>query len=215
MISSVFGRRLLSAFAAVTLMSCGNLYNFDSGGGGAKAQIFGTIQLVNVDSQLRDFVIFVYTDLCETNKSDPAICNNLLLPDDLPLITNKEYSGIRKLRVRADGDREFRVKKIKKGNLTVAVLQDSATDPDQTIDPEDVTITRDGGGNIVPNATNAVAVFGPNPQFDDIRRNARIDFGDTDLDFPTAVATAEFPESTSSTTNTTITTSTTSTTVVE
>ena len=170
--------------APFVLASCGSLYDF--GGSSSKIKVSGTIIAVVVADPDRDIEVFVYTDICETNNSDPVLCANLLLPEDIPLLTKNDYRSLQQVRVKAGGNGSFNVKGVKKGNLTVAYLQDNAVNPDRTIDPEDITISRDGNGDIIPDADNAVAMQADDGRLDDARKNVRLD--DVSIVFPAAVA---------------------------
>jgi hypothetical protein len=193
--------------APFVLASCGSLYDF--GGGSSAIKVSGTIIAVVVADPDRDIEVFVYTDICETKNSDPVLCANLLLPEDIPLLTKNDYRSLQQVRVKAGGNGSFNIKRVKKGNLTVAYLHDNAVNPDRTIDPEDITITRDGNGDIIPNAANAVSMQADDGRLDDARRNVSLD--DVSIDFPAAVA--DSSGGSSSTTAVTVSTSSTSTSV--
>ncbi len=116
-----------------------------------------------VDSDTRDIIVYVYSDLCQTLNSNPALCDDLQLPEALPLVTSTDYKSLHTGIIRPSKNGSFLVNQSRQGDLTLVFLQDKERGRDRTIDPEDVTVTRDAQGNIVPAADNVVAVLTNSP----------------------------------------------------
>ena len=191
------GRHVVFLTTCLASFGCGNALDLAQDPDGGRNKVSGRITAVNIASDTRDIIVFVYTDLCATEEANPAVCDDLQLPEDLPLLTEDDYRGVQTDRVRATSGGRFLVKRVRNGDLTVAYLQDSATDPDETIDPEDVTVTRDAEGNIIPDAANAVAVM-PNRNDFNNADGTVVRLPDVDIDFPSAFATAPTEGSTTS-----------------
>jgi hypothetical protein len=184
----------------------GGLYDFDGGSSsGGNIKVNGTLAAIANNDTDRDVVVFVYTGICETEKADVDLCATLQLPEDLPLLKDKDYEHMKKKIVKADALGEsFRVKDVKKGNLTVVYLQDKAKGADRRIDEEDITITRDAMNNIVPAADNAVSMQANDGRLDDVEKKATVDLDDVAVDFPSAAAVSSSVSSTTSTSTTSV-----------
>lgn len=193
----------LALAACLVVQACGSFIP-DSGDGG-EIKVNGTVTTVVVDDATRDIVVFVYTDICNTNNADPLVCADLELPEDLPLLGPNDYRSVRKATVSTGRNRRFLVVKVKNGDLTVVFLQDSAADPDETIDPEDITIARDAQGDIVPDANNAVAVLAHGPILEDVFGETVVALEDVAIDFPGAAADATATNVTVTTSSTVVT----------
>jgi len=189
-------RRAIILLACVTAIGCGDVLNFGGDDNSGRIKINGTIASVIVDSDTRDIVVFVYSDICQTPDADPVVCADLQLPDDLPFLTSSDYKSIRSDTVPANSNGNFLVLNSRNGDQTVVFLQDSETDPDGTIDPEDVTITRDGQGNIIPAADNAVSVLADRADLQDVSGGVVVELGDVNVDFPAAAADSMGPSTT-------------------
>ncbi len=188
-------RRMIVFVLCIGITACsGGLYDFDSGGSSKNnVKVDGTLLDITTNDPDRDVVVFVYTGICETKKANPDVCDNLLLPEDLPLLKSKDYTRVvHKVVSRDPLGKSFRVKKIRKGNITIVYLQDKAKNRDRRIDPEDITITRDAMNNIIPAADNAVSVHTDESRFTDVPKKKTVDLQDVMVDFPFASATDSF-----------------------
>jgi hypothetical protein len=200
-------KSIVFALCLVVAACSGGLYDFDDGGSsGGNVKVEGTLAGIDVNDTDRDIVVFVYTGICETDKADPDLCANLLLPEDLPKLKDRDYKHRVKEVVKSDALGEFfKVKDVKKGNLTIAYLQDKAKDADRRIDEEDITITRDAMNNIIPAADNAVSMHANDGRLDDVEKKATVELDNVALDFPAAAAAGSSAPSTTSTSSTSIT----------
>jgi len=183
----------------------GGLYDFDSGGSSKNnVKVDGTLLDITTNDPDRDVVVFVYTGICETKKANPDVCDNLLLPEDLPLLKSKDYTRVvHKVVSRDPLGESFRVKKVRKGNITIVYLQDKAKNRDRRIDPEDITITRDAMNNIIPAADNAVSMHTDEGRFMDVPKKTTVDLEDVTIDFPFASATDSVVPTTTTTSTST------------
>lgn len=112
---------LLGAMVLAHATGCGGIYG--GGGGGAKAEVMGSIDGVTPDTG-RDIVVFVYRV-----KDAPADCTSPVLPEDGTPYESEELS---------DGATTFDLRNIKTGRFVVVFLLDNeGKDADGRIDPGD------------------------------------------------------------------------------
>ncbi len=175
--------RLVWMILALVLTGCGEGVipfggDHDDDRGGDNITVTGNIRDIFVENALRDIVVFVYTDLSE----------NALLPP-----ASDQFVSVRTVVVSPSGSRQFTLTNVRRGTLTVVFLQDHATDPDGSIDCEDVTVMKPTTCPPDPNSTadeNAVARLIKSNKLTDVRGGSSVTLNDVDVDFPSAMAEA-------------------------
>jgi len=139
----------------------------NNGANGNDITVQGNIRSVFVDNALRDIVVFVYT--------------NVEKGAQLPY-SPSQFDAVRTVAISSDAaTRDFTVTNVSRGRLQVVFLQDSATDPDGSIDPDDVDPTPGS-------TTNAVATLDAGSRLDSIRSGSTVTIEDIDIDLPNSTA---------------------------